>query len=136
MLKECFSIGEGRVEDINIEALLSQMRAQIQDAKRSIGLHDLKLLGIFVEEVAVREEEFCHLDLPPCSGQCVQRNQILRAGVVERRLSVKCCRLGISASSVQAQRPAARERPASTAPEEPSSLHELTSAWRAFLSAM
>jgi hypothetical protein len=44
------------------------MRAQVQDAERSVGLHDLKLLGVFVEKVAVGEEEFCHLDMPSCCG--------------------------------------------------------------------
>jgi hypothetical protein len=68
MLKECVSIGEGRVEDIDIESLVSQMRAQVQDAERSVGLHDLKLLGVFVEKVAVGEEEFWHLDMPSCCG--------------------------------------------------------------------
>jgi hypothetical protein len=44
------------------------MRAQVQDAERSVGLHDLKLLGVFVEKVAVGEEEFWHLDMPSCCG--------------------------------------------------------------------
>jgi hypothetical protein len=56
MLKEGLSIGEGRVKDVDVEALFSQMGAQVQNAKRSIGLHDLKLLWVFVEEVAVREQ--------------------------------------------------------------------------------
>src|SRR5271170_4779813 len=56
VVKERLSIGEGGIEDVDVKALLSQMRAQVQNAKRSVGLHDLKLLGIFVEEVAVREQ--------------------------------------------------------------------------------
>ncbi len=68
MLEESFAAGEGGVEDVDVEALLAKMRAEIQDAKRSVRLHDLKLFGIFVEKIAVREQELRHLGLPRCSG--------------------------------------------------------------------
>jgi hypothetical protein len=53
--KERFPAGKGSVEYIDIEALLSQVRAQIQNTQGGIGLHDLKLFGVFVEKVTVCE---------------------------------------------------------------------------------
>src|SRR5258705_6002114 len=90
MLKERFSIGECRVEDIDIESVVTQVRAQVQDAERCVALHDLKLLGVFVEEVAVGEEEFCHLDMPSCCGQCVEGNQVLGARLVRNAAGKSC----------------------------------------------
>jgi hypothetical protein len=44
-------------KNLGIQALLAQMRANIKDPKRRIRLHDLKLLGIFVKEIAVSEKD-------------------------------------------------------------------------------
>jgi hypothetical protein len=56
MVKEQLTARESCVKDLNVEAALPQMRTKIQDAERRIRLHDLHLLGIFVEEVTVRKE--------------------------------------------------------------------------------
>ena len=45
------------IEYLRIKALLTQMRADVQDPQRRIGLHDLKLLGIFVKKIAVSEKD-------------------------------------------------------------------------------
>src|SRR6185312_7404865 len=52
-----FASGKGGVEDFNIEALGLQMRTQIKNAERRVGLHDLKLLRVLVEEVTVCEQK-------------------------------------------------------------------------------
>ncbi len=57
MLKQGFAAGEGGVEDIDIEALFSKMRAQIENAKRRIRLQNLKLFRVLVEEVAMSEKK-------------------------------------------------------------------------------
>src|SRR5436309_15892129 len=46
------------------------MRAEIEDAERSVGLHDLKLFGIFVQEVAVGKEDIGHQACPPALLSC------------------------------------------------------------------
>jgi len=60
VVKQRLAAGEGGVEDIDLEAGAAEMRAQIQDAQRRVGLHDLHLLGILVEEVTVSEQEVRH----------------------------------------------------------------------------
>jgi hypothetical protein len=47
---------ERGIENFNIHAFVAEMRADIQNPKRRIRLHDLKLFGIFVEEIPVGEE--------------------------------------------------------------------------------
>jgi hypothetical protein len=46
--------GERSIEYFDIEPLISEVRTQIQNTQRRVGLHDLKLFGIFVEKVTVR----------------------------------------------------------------------------------
>jgi hypothetical protein len=53
--KERLFAGEGGVEYVDIETLVSQVRAKIQNTQGSIRLHDLKLFGVFVEKVTVCE---------------------------------------------------------------------------------
>jgi hypothetical protein len=53
--KERVPAGKSGVEYVDIETLPPQVRAKIQNAQRGVGLHDLKLFGIFVEKVTVCE---------------------------------------------------------------------------------
>ncbi len=56
-VEELGARSERGIVNLHIEALGPQVRGQVQDSERRVGLHDLKLLGIFPEEVAVRQEE-------------------------------------------------------------------------------
>ncbi len=60
MVEERLAARESRVEDLDVEALLPQVRTEVQDAQRRIGLHDLHLFGVLVEEVAVRKQQVWH----------------------------------------------------------------------------
>src|SRR5665213_1041042 len=46
------------------------MGTQIENPERRVGLHDLKLLRVLVEEVAVREEDVRHYAWPPAALSC------------------------------------------------------------------
>src|SRR5665213_3109652 len=46
------------------------MGTQIENAERRVGLHDLKLLRVLVEEVAVCEEDVRHYAWPPAALRC------------------------------------------------------------------
>jgi hypothetical protein len=48
--------GERGIENLGIQALLTQMRADVEYPERRVGLHDLKFLGILVKEIAVSEK--------------------------------------------------------------------------------
>jgi hypothetical protein len=52
--------GEGGVENVYVETLVPEVRADIEDAQRDVGFANLKLLGIFEKEIAVGEEEITH----------------------------------------------------------------------------
>ena len=49
--------GKRGVEDFHGDALGAQMRGNVEDSQRNIGLHHLKLLGVLVEEVTVGEQQ-------------------------------------------------------------------------------
>ena len=46
-----------RNEDLHGNALGAQVRGDVEDSQRNIGLHHLKFLGVLVEEVAVGEQQ-------------------------------------------------------------------------------
>ena len=70
VIEKGFPVREGRIEDLDVEALLPQMRAEIEDAQRRIGLHDLQLFGIFIEVIAVREQKVWHQDVLAPTRSC------------------------------------------------------------------
>src|SRR5262249_14256590 len=48
---------ERGVVNLHVKALPAQVRRKVKNPQRRVGLHNLKLLRIFAEEVAVGEEE-------------------------------------------------------------------------------
>ncbi len=51
--KEVFARGKSGVEDFNGKALRTQMRREVENTQRRIGLHDPRLLEVLIEEIAV-----------------------------------------------------------------------------------
>ena len=49
-----------RVEDLDVEALGLQVRGDVKQPQRRVGLHHLQLVRVFVEKVAVGEENVHH----------------------------------------------------------------------------
>src|SRR5215472_10240654 len=49
--------GERGIEYFDRKTLVTQVRADVENAQGGVGLHDLKFLGIFVQEISVSEED-------------------------------------------------------------------------------
>jgi len=56
-LEKLLAPGKRGVEDLHGNALGAQVRGDVEDSQRNIGLHHLKFLGVLVEEVAVGEQQ-------------------------------------------------------------------------------
>ena len=67
MVLEVVQAGESCVEDLDGKTLRTKMRANVQEAKRNVGLEDLHFFRILVEKVAVREQQISHWRL--CRAQ-------------------------------------------------------------------
>src|SRR5260370_41303496 len=105
------------------------MGAQIKNAKGSIGLHDLKLLGIFEEKVTVSEEKVCHQTcLAEVTSACRGINFSMPVSLEASLVSVVTSVFRVFGSS---SKTCCQSKPASTLSDEPWSLHELTSTWGA-----
>src|SRR5258708_2653370 len=48
---------EGGIVDLYVEAAAAEVRRKVEDSQGNIGLHDLKLLGVLVQKIAVGQQE-------------------------------------------------------------------------------
>ncbi len=55
-IEQFLAVGKRGIEDLNLHTFPAQVRTDVEDPQRRIWLHDLKLLGVLVQEIAVREQ--------------------------------------------------------------------------------
>src|SRR5581483_2416860 len=92
---------ERGIVDLHAEALLPQVRREIQKAQRRIGLHDLLFLGVLTQEISMRQQELHDLTPPPASAiwpEEVPSSSSTRSQAVR----ISCRRSGVRTSRCRA----------------------------------
>src|SRR5450755_1400049 len=90
-----------RIEYIDVETLLAQVRTKIQKTQWGIGLHDLKLFGVFGKKVSVSEQQVGHLRFPHGRSQAANWNKLR---IFARACDFKLARGGVLISADWLQR--------------------------------
>src|SRR4051794_37731346 len=62
--EEKIASAECGVKNVHIEASRTQVRAEVENTQRRVGLKNLQFLWVVEHEVAVRQEEIRHSNLP------------------------------------------------------------------------